>query len=650
MDKENKNPPTEYKPVEKRYSIKNRLQRYFLFLSLGIILVMCLFSLGYFYLSVRREAESLVRNKLLLAEVFLENAKTETSTYTNNLADDSAVQIGLRLDSGNRIEEYLTSLPENANNFNVRIFDAEGDCLTESSKITMEENELLNEALDGNSITDVTNVFYDNKNTPGFVSVHPIMNNGEIIGAVLTEFIFEDNLDFFINVGSNLESELGLYFDGETVVSTSDLKIPTDLYAHIAVLENGYEDISLTSTGLNEYISIKDRKGNTRCILHVFISSYSYFKVFSTVIVIYLLLAILITAIVISIVLKISASILNPIEHLMQSVNIVRDGNLAHEVILEVQDEIGRLGSAFNDLRAQLNDKIITIEDMNSSLEKTIEERTQTLNNLNEKMKHYLSPQLYASIAGGKRDASVDKHFRKKLTIFFSDVVNFTATTDSLEPEDLSNLLNSYLDNMAQIAEKYGGTIDKYVGDAIMVFFGDPEFTSDKDHALRAVKMAMEMQERMVSFREEWKERGIERPFHVRVGVNTGYCTIGNFGSEMKMDYTIIGNNVNMAARFEAAAKPDSILLSPDTYALIKDEIECVEAGTYDLKGIPEPVKGYTPVKILSRREMSSVIKVTDDKELVLKDKTLDLSNLTNQEKREILLSLKDVFDKVKES
>ena len=650
MEKEKKKITQAYNPVEKRYSIKNRLQRYFLFLSLCIILIMCVFSLGYFYLSIKREAEGLVRNKLLLAQVFMENVKTETSSYTKNLADDRAIQIGLQLESGNRIEQYLTSLPANTNNFQLRVFNEEGDCLTGNAKISMEENAMLEEALNGNEITDITNLIYENQNTPGYVSVCPVINNGEIIGAVLTEFIFKDNLDFFINVGTNLESEIGLYYDGFTVISTADLKIPTDLYAQIAVMENNYESISLTSKGLNEYISIKDMNGQPRCILHVFISSYSYFKVFSTVIIIYALIAVLITAIVISLVLKISASILNPIEHLMQSVNIVRDGNLAHEIILGVQDEIGRLGSAFNELRAQLNDKIITIEDMNSSLEKTIEERTETLNNLNEKMKHYLSPQLYASIAGGERDASVDKHFRKKLTIFFSDVVNFTKTTDSLEPEDLSNLLNSYLDNMAQIAEKYGGTIDKYVGDAIMVFFGDPEFTSDKDHALRAVKMAMEMQERMVSFREEWKERGIEHPFHVRVGVNTGYCTIGNFGSEMKMDYTIIGNNVNMAARFEAAAKPDSILLSPDTYALIKEEIECEEAGTYELKGIPEPVKGYTPIKILSRKEMSNVIKVTDDKELVLREKTLDLGNLSVQEKREILLSLKDVFDKVKES
>ena len=205
----------------------------------------------------------------------------------------------------------------------------------------------------------------------------------------------------------------------------------------------------------------------------------------------YVLLAIVVIAIVSVVVLKVSDSILNPLGQLLTGVNNFRSGNLEEDVKLSINDEIGRLGDAFNELRNELSNKISTIEKMNSSLEQTVAERTEQINTLNEKMKHYLSPQLYASIAGGERDASIDTHYRKKLTVFFSDVKNFTATTDSLEPEDISSLLNSYLDRMAQIAEKYRGTIDKYVGDAVMVFFGDPEYTSDKDHAMRAVMMAM---------------------------------------------------------------------------------------------------------------------------------------------------------------
>jgi len=350
------------------------------------------------------------------------------------------------------------------------------------------------------------------------------------------------------------------------------------------------------------------------------------------------------------IVIKVSASILNPIDILLAGVNIVRSGNLTHEIFISMKDEIGRLGDAFNEMRIQLNEKIFTIEDMNRSLEKKVEERTETIENLNEKMKHYLSPQLYASIVGGDRDASLEKHYRKKLTIFFSDIMNFTVITESMEPEDLSSLLNTYLDNMAVIAGKYGGTIDKYVGDAVMVFFGDPVFTSDKDHAVRAVKMAMDMQKRLAELRIEWADKGITNLFHSRMGVNTGFCTIGNFGSEAKMDYTIIGNNVNLAARYESACKPDSVLISYETYMLVRDEIECREEGEYTLKGIEKPVKAFTPIRIMNEVKKTKVIEIKDNNELVFRNNVLNIQKMPAAEKKDLLVNIKKAFDKIKES
>ncbi len=173
-----------------------------------------------------------------------------------------------------------------------------------------------------------------------------------------------------------------------------------------------------------------------------------------------------------------------------------------------------------------------------------------------------------------------------------------------------------------------------------MVFLGDPEFTSDKDHALRVVKMAMEMKESLVGFREEWMRKGVEKPFHVRMGINTGYCTIGNFGSESKMDYTIIGNNVNLAARYEAAAKQDTILISPDTYRLIKDDIECVIAGTYEMKGIPHPVKAYNPIRIKGVNEKIEFLKLTENQEIVFPNTPLDLKRLSTGQKHLVLKSI----------
>jgi len=379
-------------------------------------------------------------------------------------------------------------------------------------------------------------------------------------------------------------------------------------------------------------------------------SSFPYIAAFGAAFLIYVILTLIVIFAVSFIVIRVSAGILNPIDILLEGVNLIRSGNLDYEISPSVKDEIGRLGIAFNDLRVQLNEKINTIENMNRELEKKVEQRTKTIETLNEKMKHYLSPQLYNSIVGGERDVSREKHYRKKLTIFFSDIVSFTDTTETMEAEDLSGLLNTYLDNMAAIAEKYGGTIDKYVGDSIMVFFGDPKFISDKDHAVRAVMMAIDMQKRLAELRVEWADKGVERPFHARMGINTGYCTVGNFGSESKMDYTIIGHNVNLASRYESACEPDSILISYETYMLVHDVIECKESGQFSLKGIATPVKAYTPLKINDQKNKSDVIEINDNSELVFRNNVLNIRNMPVTEKRELLIKLKKVFDTIKEN
>src|SRR6516225_4199243 len=164
---------------------------------------------------------------------------------------------------------------------------------------------------------------------------------------------------------------------------------------------------------------------------------------------------------------------------------------------------------------------------------------------------------------------------RKKLTIFFSDLEGFTETTERLESEDLTQLLNHYLTEMSKIALQFGGTIDKYVGDAILIFFGDPDTKGVKADAIACVKMAVAMRKRMRELESVWRASGIEKPPRCRTGINTGFCTVGNFGSEDRMDYTIIGSGVNLACRLEATATPGEILISYETFALVKDEVCC---------------------------------------------------------------------------
>ena len=124
-----------------------------------------------------------------------------------------------------------------------------------------------------------------------------------------------------------------------------------------------------------------------------------------------------------------------------------------------------------------------------------------------------------------------------------------------MESEELTNLLNEYLTEMSTIALDYGATIDKYIGDAIVAFFGDPETKGVKQDAQACVLMAIEMQRRMRTLEQQWRDAGVERPFRIRVGISTGFCTVGNFGSKDRMDYTIIGNEVNLAARLESSSE-----------------------------------------------------------------------------------------------
>jgi len=227
--------------------------------------------------------------------------------------------------------------------------------------------------------------------------------------------------------------------------------------------------------------------------------------------------------------------------------------------------------------------------------ENQLANKSRALEHLSSQLAKYLSPQVYESIFTGKQEVKIASR-RKKLTVFFSDIAGFTETADRLESEDLTRLLNHYLTEMSAIALSCGATIDKYVGDAIVIFFGDPETRGVNEDALACVEMAIAMRKRMRELQDVWRASGIERPLQCRIGINTGYCTVGNFGSEDRMDYTIIGGGVNLASRLESAATPGEILVSYETYAAVRDRIRCKERGPISVKGIAYPVATYQVV------------------------------------------------------
>ncbi|HXM31112.1 MAG TPA: adenylate/guanylate cyclase domain-containing protein, partial [Xanthobacteraceae bacterium] len=208
------------------------------------------------------------------------------------------------------------------------------------------------------------------------------------------------------------------------------------------------------------------------------------------------------------------------------------------------------------------------------------------------KIAKYISPQIYKSIFSGQKDVAIATE-RKKLTIFFSDIKDFTATTERLQPEDLTALLNEYFTEMSVIALRHGATVDKFIGDAMLLFFGDPETKGIAEDARACLLMAVDMQRRLAQLNKTWRDRGIEQPFRARMGINTGFCNVGNFGSEDRMDYTIIGAEANLAARLQSIAEPGSIVVSYETYSQVRDIVRARPLPPITMKGISREVVPY---------------------------------------------------------
>ena len=221
-----------------------------------------------------------------------------------------------------------------------------------------------------------------------------------------------------------------------------------------------------------------------------------------------------------------------------------------------------------------------------------IRQKSDRLEEISKRLASYLSPQVYDSIFQSNGEVS-KKHQRKNLTVFFSDIVRFTELSDRLEPELLAKLVNNYLSEMTNIAIECGGTIDKFIGDAVMVFFGDPKTLGERQDALACVEMATKMQKRIEELQIYWKKIGIKDGMQVRMGISTGYCTVGDFGSQQRLDYTAFGSPVNLAARLEAMAPATKIIISEQTYDLIADQVKCEPYKEITPKGFSRPVSTF---------------------------------------------------------
>jgi adenylate cyclase len=180
---------------------------------------------------------------------------------------------------------------------------------------------------------------------------------------------------------------------------------------------------------------------------------------------------------------------------------------------------------------------------------------------------------------------------KKELTIMFTDIKSFTTYSSTMTPDQIQNFLAEYFDAMVQIVFKYEGTVDKYIGDGLMVFFGAPE--PQPDHAIRCVRAGIEMQKKCRELKEKWVKEGLF-PLKIRVGINTGEVVVGNMGTRKKLAYTVLGSDVNLANRLESNAPVEGIMISRRTYELVKDQVPTLPHEPVLVKGLETPIEVYT--------------------------------------------------------
>ncbi|RNL79965.1 adenylate/guanylate cyclase domain-containing protein [Nocardioides marmorisolisilvae] len=192
-------------------------------------------------------------------------------------------------------------------------------------------------------------------------------------------------------------------------------------------------------------------------------------------------------------------------------------------------------------------------------------------------------------------DTTVDSPQRRKVTVFFSDVVGFTEMADRVDPEALAAIVNDYLGSLADLIERHGGTLNEFAGDGVMAIFGAPDHLEPADQVRAALAAAQELQRSLPAWSQGWYQHGIVEDAQARIGINTGTLSVGTFGSAVRATYTGIGLQTNIAARVQAQAEPGGILLSNTSWHLVKDTIACEPRGEVMVKGVHFPIELYEP-------------------------------------------------------
>jgi adenylate cyclase len=256
-------------------------------------------------------------------------------------------------------------------------------------------------------------------------------------------------------------------------------------------------------------------------------------------------------------------------------------------ILLRARLSAGLTKKRLHDLERRHLDEVTGLNDR---LEARIEEQMAELVRTGE-LRRFLPPQVAEELLAGQ--LASDSLDRRKVTVLFADMVGFTDLSDSLDPEELAEVLDEYLREMTAVLIAHGGTLDNYIGDGVMAVFGAPKPMDDEDQAWSAVRSALAMRDRARELAARVRGRGIPADLQIRVGINAGRCMIGLFGSDALRAYKIVGFAVNIAQRLQAEAAPGTVLAGYRTYALVRDGVSAERREPLTVKGAARPVEAW---------------------------------------------------------
>jgi class 3 adenylate cyclase/HAMP domain-containing protein len=293
----------------------------------------------------------------------------------------------------------------------------------------------------------------------------------------------------------------------------------------------------------------------------------------------------------------ISSSIIRPLGRIKTRLGEIAAGDFIHSIEVSNRDELGSLAADINrtsqeldGLYRRIEDQKSELEDLNENLQQKVIKQVEEIERIG-RLRRFLPPQVADLIMSSGGEKQLESH-RREITALFCDLRGFTSFAENTDPEDVMMLLRAYHAAIGKIIHKYEGTLERFVGDGVMVIFNDP--VPLPNPALQAVKTAIAIREAMDQLVETWNRMGYGIGFGI--GISHGYATMGTIGFEGRFDYAAIGTVANVASRLCDEANSSQILISVRVLMAVEDAVEVEQVGEFELKGIRLPVSVYNVI------------------------------------------------------